>query len=649
MATKIFKGISVDKCIENASSDLNIPIDKLEYEIIDEKKGLFKKTATISVNVMDDGEAKIEEDKIDHGGGTVRIENGTIVVKDPLEGKKPAFISPSKLIKIVVDGTQIYSKKEIYEHNLVEVTFDETEAKRDIKISTNADNTEAYLTIKYTPKIICTLKDASDTNLLVLEPDIKEKIFPPAYTISEIKFALNSANITYGILEEKYEECIAPGGVENILIAKGIPTIDDESDRVEIKVNANSENKHLAEDDKGNVDFKSIGFVDEVKPGDTIATIYKGQPGQDGIDLSGKKNKHKTGTKTKMMAADGCKLETDGRIVATITGKPCVKGNGFYVYTVHEVQGDVDIKSGDIKFIGDVVVKGNVKEGMSILAGNNIDIQKNVERATIKAKGNVNIIGSAITSTIIAGGQDVKNLKQIENMGNLKNQLVTLIETVEQVKQYNLLGKNVQDGEAIKVLIENKFKLIPKCCIEIIAHANKERGQHEDKVLELVKTKLLGLGPLSIKNYYELDEILNLLDYNVEKLNLSLALPVNINLSYSQECNINSSGDIIFTGNGEYVSNIIANGSVFFKSSKSVARGGEIRAKNEIWCKNVGSTGGVSTKLCVEKKGQIWAEVAYQNTQIIIGARKYDFEYPSRDVHAFLNEKGDIVVESLRL
>ena len=648
MTTKIFKDVSLDKCIENASSELNIPIEELTYEILEDKKGFFKKAVTISVNLPDNTMSE-EEVKILPDSGTIEVVGGKIIVKNPAENGSPAVIVPSRLINVLVDGSQIYSKKEVLEHNLIEFGFDETEAKRDINISMNEDNTEAYVSIKYTPKVIFGLKDSEKTSMLVVEPEIKEKQFPPLFTIDEIKSALSVANISYGIIKENFDQCVKSEGADKVLIAKGIPTINGENDRVEMKINADAENKHLMQDEKGNVDFKSIGFVDEVRPGDIIAVIHKGGEGQDGIDVFGKATKHKSGVKTKMIAAEGCKLEPEGAIVATITGKPSIKGNGFYVYTVHEVQGDVDIKSGDVKFVGDVVVKGNVKEGMSIVAGNNIKVEKNIERATIKARGNIDIVGSCITSTIIAGGQDVKNLKQIENMSNLKNQLVTLIETVEQVKKYNLLGHVVHDGEAIKVLIENKFKLLPKCCIEIIAHANKDRGQQEEKVVELIKNKLLGLGPLSIKNYWELDEIISLLDSNVENLNLSLSIPVNINLSYVQECNINSSGDIIFTGNGEYVSNMIANGSIFFKNPQSVARGGEIKAKKEIWCKKVGSTGGVSTKLCVEKNGQIWAEVAYQNTQLIIGTRKYDLEYPSKDLHAFLDEKGDIVVESLRL
>ncbi len=57
-------------------------------------------------------------------------------------------------------------------------------------------------------------------------------------------------------------------------------------------------------------------------------------------------------------------------------GKPCVKSNIFYVYQVHEVKGDVDISTGNITFVGDVVVQGSVKEGMKVEAGNSVEIKK---------------------------------------------------------------------------------------------------------------------------------------------------------------------------------------------------------------------------------------------------------------------------------
>ena len=649
MITKIFKDSSLQKCIELACLELKLTSDQLQYTLIEDKKSFFKRVVSISVNVINKDEKIEDKNSLVEGLGTVKIFNGNLIIKNPKEGMEPALIAPSRFIKIVVDGALITTKKQVFKDTKIELIYEENTASRTLNIETNEEKFEAYITTQYIPKTILGIKDSVESHFLLLEPYILEKRYPSMYTENEINEELSKQSINYGIIRENFDKCIDENGIKRMLIAKGIGSVNDENDVLDVKITSGLDSKHLVTDEKGNVDFKSIGFISAVKPGDILAIIHRGKDGQDGIDVFGKEKKHKKGLKIKLMVGTGCEIKDDKNIVATIEGKPCIKGNTFYVYRVHEVQGDVDIKSGDIKFIGDVLVNGNVKEGMKIEAGNLVQVQNNVERANITAIGDVIIGGSTIFSTILAGGHDIKNLKQIENMNNLRVQLISLMETVEQIKKFNLLGNNVLDGEAIKVLIENKFKQIPKICLEIIASSDITRGEHEGNIITLAKNKLLGIGPLSIKKYWEIDEILKLIDENIENLNYSLSLPVSIKLPYCQECTLSSSGNITFTGNGEYVSNITANGNIYFESSQSVARGGQLKAKKEIRCKKIGSTGGVVTKLCVEKDGHIWADLAYQNTQFIVGARKYDLDYPSKDIHVYLDEKGDIVIESLKL
>ena len=74
-----------------------------------------------------------------------------------------------------------------------------------------------------------------------------------------------------------------------------------------------------------------------------------------------------------------------------------------------------------------------------------------------------------------------------------------------------------------------------------------------------------------------------------------------------------------------------------------------LKSKDEIKCGIVGSVGGVTTKLVVGESGHIWAKVAYQNTLFIVGQREYMLEIPCKDVHAYLDDKGDLTVDRLIL
>jgi len=635
--TKTFTGNSIDECLETASKELNIQIKNINYNILEEKKGIFKKKATISV-ILD--ELTNEDD------GTVRIISGEIFVKNPKNGGKPAVIKPSKDINLIINGKKINSAVEVYDYTVIDIEFDQTVSKRVMNISITPDKMKAYIDIKYMPEIVYKLKDCDENVEVNLIAEIKEKKLPPKYTKEEIIKELRNNNVIYGIVEETLEKCCSEEKIEHILIAEGIQVIDDIDDELDIKYNTNA-NK-LIEDSTGKVDYKSIGHIVSVKTGDILAILKRGKQGRDGIDVTGKVIKHKKGKKIHLRAGEGCRIKDDINVIALKDGKPCTKGTTFFVRQLHEINGNVDLKTGNIKFDGDIIVYGAVMEGMKVEAGRDIEIYKNVADSYVVAKGNVYLRANVINSNVAAGDEDVFRLRYIKNLKKLRELIDVLKDTCIQVKQYNLVGKQATDGEIVKILIENKFKNIAKLSKEVIIQSLKCK-QENNKLAYLIKQKLIGLGPLNISNFDELEEMEKFVKKEELVVSNEITVPVNVYVYYCQDSNIDSSGSIYFTGKGEYVSNIIAHDCVYFEGSQSVARGGVIKAGNEIRCKCVGSSGGVSTKLVIEKDGDIWTDIAYQNTRFAIGLQEYILEKPARDIHAYLDKNGELTVDKFNL
>ncbi|WP_246615207.1 DUF342 domain-containing protein [Clostridium thailandense] len=659
---KLYTESSLEKCIKAASEELGISEENIKYEIVEEKKSLFRKRITISVKMKsenlseelgrqtDDGENNENIIELNENDGTVSIVNEKIQVTNPKAGGEPAYIIVrGNTINVMADGEIVQDKKSVFEESEIKIIFQENEAKRELKISISEDKLEAYATVIYIPQKIYKLKDKAKSNKITIEAEIEAQVNPTKYKVEEIKQELSNLNIVYGIIEENLKKCVE-GCNEKILVAKGEPVVNGENDFIEIKFKQEESYKQLKEDQVGNVDFKSIGAIEAAHKGDILAVRHDGQEGRDGIDITGKKTKYKPGKKLKIKVGNGAIVQEQNIIVADIDGKPCVKSNVFYVYPVHEIKSDVDLKTGNIKFIGDIIVYGNVAEGMEVEGGNAVEIGKDVERAFIRAKGNISIKGNVIAAKVFGGGDDVEKLKTINDLEQLKEIVNNIITASEEIKKYNLLGENKKDGEIIKVLIENKFKLLPRICLSVITHLNIQHDEFtEDDLVNLIKCRLLGMGPISIKHYSELEDIRNSIEEKLVYLRDTLALPVNVQMSYCQDSNIQSSGDVIIFGKGEYISEITANGSIYIFQDKSVARGGILKAKNEIKCKVVGSTAGVSTKLKVEKEGHIWVDVAYQNTVFVVGTREFILDSPSKNVHAYLDSSGDIVVDKFKL
>jgi len=501
----------------------------------------------------------------------------------------------------------------------------------ELKISTSQDKMQAFISIRY------------------INPKINGIVVHHCYTTSDIKSELAKARIIFGIIDIVVEN-IGLSNCKNELIARGKNCVDGIDDKIKINFNAKKSFNNMVEETTGNIDFKSIGSIEAVHRGDVIAVLIKGTEGLDGCNVFGKRIVHKKSRIMKLKASSGCEVRDFDKVVALIDGKPCVKGNTFYVYKLHELKDDVDIKSGNIKFIGDIVVYGGVKEGMTVDCGNCLKIYKDIERAVIKSKNNIEIMGNVITSKVMGGGDDVVTLRCITNLENINLILKNLILVIEEIKKSDLLGKGKKDGEIIKVLIENKFKNLTRLCISAIAFLNvRKESATEEVLVTMLRNKFIGLGPIKIKHYGEIDRVINLIDEKIEYLKCLVSLPVEVKFSYCQDSKIESTGNIILTGKGEYVSEIISNDGVYFMDLKSVTRGGSITAKNLIKCRKVGSPAGVPTILSVERHGEVWIDTAYQNTKILVGSKEYIFEVPCKNIHAFIDSDKELVVERIKL
>jgi uncharacterized protein len=641
LSRRVFTSKTLDECLRSAASELKIEKQNLNYEIIEERQGIFKKRVTISVEVE-------EKETKENINGSISVKNGKIIVKNPKEGGNPAYINPSKEVKILVNGEEIEHKVEVFESSNIELVFDENTAERKLDISISPNKMEVYISINYIPQNIYTVKDSDEVYELTPQLKLKEQIFPQIYTAEEIKEQLNLAGVKFGILENVLGELTEPKNVNNLLIAKGEEALDATDDILDLKFDED-EDKKLVEDKRGRVDYKSIGHVSTVKKGQVLAVKIDGREGKDGIDVKGGVKRHKKAKKIKIEAGEGCEFQDENTIVASIEGKPSRKGNIISVHKVHEVSKDVDIKTGNIDFTGDVIIYGNVKEGMEVRAGHSLIVNKNVEHAKLYSKEDMTVLGNVINSNLNAGGEDIVKLSKVKVLESLNAGIDSLINTVDHIKKFNLLGREVHDGEIIKVLVENKFKHITLLCNDFIREIAVNANNEEKSIVKKLKGTLIGLSPLNIKNVLELNSLIKKINEYINILQGSLDVPVNVKVSYCQDSIIASSGNIIITGKGEYVSQITANGSIEFQDYGSLARGGVIKAKDEIRCKNVGSEGGVCTKLIVEEKGHIWVDVAYQNTTFIIGKREYTLEVASKDIHAYLDDDKEIVVDKFIL
>lgn len=650
-----FYGSSIDECLLKAEKALSLPKDEFNYEVVKNGKGLFKKNFEIVVIGVKSKEKKSEE-KIEESINTQDNKENENIKE---ENKKLEAELKDDTLKILVDN----KKFEIYFDDGITVTVNdekidnstlvsssdkinvkgfEVDAVR--KLELNTDNMTVKATTKYGNKVIYipTLK-INDTTISIVAKKTKGDL-APLFTKQEVTNILAEKGIVFGIKEDAIEKITKEREIKNLIIAQGEEAVDDVDDKLDIKFEG-TKKRNVEEDSKETIDYRNMYSIDNVASGEYIAELIVGKEGKDGTNIFGNTIPRKVKKSIVLKTAEGCVVE--GRYVKSlIDGQPTIKNGTFSVHKVLQTPSDVDLKSGNINFIGDVQIARNVKEGMKVEAGNTLSIGGNVESATIIAQGETYIKGSIINSTIDIGAKDFIKKSYIENLQQLNEMFAELVKTLKQLRDTNKNFENISDGELIKLLIEKKFKNIIHVGMKVL---NSEDDNDNTLIKDFIRGKMIGLGPLKIKHYGEIENINKRIEEEIEIIKGELLIPVDLYINYCQDTKINCTGTVYINGKGEYVSDIEAKGNIEFGGLKTVARGGTLVAGGNVKCKVIGSTAGVTTTIKVPKDGIIEADVAYQNTVFICGKRQYSLEVPSKNVKVYLDKQGEIVVDKFVL
>ncbi|HEB32531.1 MAG TPA: DUF342 domain-containing protein [Spirochaetes bacterium] len=246
------------------------------------------------------------------------------------------------------------------------------------------------------------------------------------------------------------------------VIAEGIKPVHGENSK--IVYNFRTEKKvHLEEDEKGQVNFKDLDLVENVVAGQLLATKVQATEGQPGRTITNKLLEAKSGKDVDLVPGKNTELSSDGiNIIATINGQVIFSNEKVNVEPIYEVKGDVDMHTGNILFLGTVIVKGNVEDGFSIKAAGDIEIRGSVGKCLLDAEGDVNIkhgVMGKLDGTIKAGGSVwAKFLEQVTVIAD-KNVFVQdgimhcQVDATEKVicygKRATIVGGRIRAGEIV--------------------------------------------------------------------------------------------------------------------------------------------------------------------------------------------------------
>lgn len=222
-------------------------------------------------------------------------------------------------------------------------------------------------------------------------------------TVEDINNALEKEKIISGIDHDIIRRLVE--GKEyhtQIQVATGTAPIDGEDGYI---IRHFEEKKTLApkQREDGTVDFKDLGLIHNITKGTEICDIVPPTDGTHGEDIKGKALAPKKGKPAIIPRGTNTGLNADQTKLLSLADGNLISLAGKYtVETAITISEDVGLATGNINFIGDVVVKGNVLEGFAVISDKNITIQGMVYGANIEAGGSITVRNGAINSTLTA-------------------------------------------------------------------------------------------------------------------------------------------------------------------------------------------------------------------------------------------------------
>ncbi len=218
---------------------------------------------------------------------------------------------------------------------------------------------------------------------------------PPAMSGSEIssdaiKQKLRIQGVVAGIDEDKIMAFV-DNPVYNVPyeVAAAIQPVDGRDAYIAYNFETDRTKMRLTENKTGQVDFKELNLIQNVVEGQPLAQKMLPQQGKGGKTIMGRYLEAKNGKDINIPLGVNVKLADDGvTILAACNGEVLLQGDKICVEPVREEKG-VNIKTGNVTFMGTVIVRGNVEDGFNIKADGNVEIYGAVGNCRIEAGGDI--------------------------------------------------------------------------------------------------------------------------------------------------------------------------------------------------------------------------------------------------------------------
>jgi uncharacterized protein (DUF342 family) len=243
-----------------------------------------------------------------------------------------------------------------------------------VQVSFSPDNMEAFISVF----------PAAGTGRAVCAADITE--------------AVDKAGVVYkaqarDILEALHKKAAAGEAFTKLSFAKGKQPKHGMPSKLNVLAETSRDNVVIKGD--GKADYKNSNIILSVKKDQCVAEILPPETAaEDGYDVKGKPLAAKAaGTETITVGQNLREEKKDGKtlLIAETNGELRFDDHCISIMEGHVINGNVDMKTGNVKFSGSVLVSGFVDSGFFIMSGGDIKIGQGIDASLLSAEGSIDI------------------------------------------------------------------------------------------------------------------------------------------------------------------------------------------------------------------------------------------------------------------
>jgi len=265
-------------------------------------------------------------------------------------------------------------------------------------------------------------------------------------SVEDLHTSLKDAGITSGIKQDALKGI----GKEKILnewmiIAEADAPHDGKDGEVHFHFSREKPTVHLREDASGRVNLWDLNIIQNVNKGDLLCELIAPEPGKRGKTVRGEEIPAQDGKPTVLPKGTNVDHSQEGnKLFASVSGMVTYDGEKIVVEPVYTVE-KVDAATGNIRFVGSVVVSGEVGDGFEVHAGEDLSIGMSVGHVTLCAGGEIKISGGIIKGSIDAGKDFRAKFIQDANV-NAKGSVIVddYIQNSEVIADGPVVVKNTQ-------------------------------------------------------------------------------------------------------------------------------------------------------------------------------------------------------------